>query len=69
MEPTSESYPISLTISLPEGSAILGCEETNECYIPYEVDAAVGTLVIWGNDDTAAHTVTSGNMADGHDEL
>ena len=69
MEPVSESYPTSLTISLPEGSGIPGCEETNECYIPYEVDVAVGALVTWSNDDAAAHTVTSGDVADGHDGL
>ena len=66
---TTETYPTSLTISLPEGSGVPGCEETDECYIPYEVDVAVGALITWSNDDTAAHTVTSGNISDGHDGL
>ena len=29
-------------ISLPEGSGVPGCEETNECYIPYHVSIPVG---------------------------
>lgn len=66
---TTDMYPTSLTISLPEGSGVPGCEETNECYIPYEVDVAVGALITWSNDDTAAHTVTSGGPAEGHDGL
>ncbi|WP_428327245.1 plastocyanin/azurin family copper-binding protein [Nitrosopumilus sp.] len=62
-EPEAESdLPMSLTISAPEGSGVPGCEETNECYLPYETTVAVGATVTWSNDDTAAHTVTSGNV-------
>ncbi|KFM15657.1 Plastocyanin protein [Marine Group I thaumarchaeote SCGC AAA799-D11] len=61
--PESQSeLPMSLTISSPEGSGVPGCEETNECYLPYEATVAVGATVTWSNDDTAAHTVTSGNV-------
>ena len=69
-EPESEVeiLPMSLTISIPDGVGIPGCEETNECYSPYEVSVAVGTTVTWSNDDVAAHTVTSGNFPE-HDEL
>ncbi len=56
-------------ISAPPGSAVPGCEETNECYIPYEVTIDVGETVTWTNDDTAAHTVTSGSAVDGPDGL
>ncbi|AJM92075.1 plastocyanin/azurin family copper-binding protein [Nitrosopumilus piranensis] len=63
-EPQSES-PMSLTISTPDGVGVPGCEDTNECYLPYEVTVAVGTTVTWSNDDTAAHTVTSGNVNSG----
>ncbi len=55
------------TVSLPPGSSVPGCEETNECYIPYEVTVDVGGEVTWVNDDSAAHTVTSGTPADGPD--
>ena len=49
-----------VTVSLPEGSAIPGCEETNECFLPYTVTVNPGDKVVWSNDDSAAHTVTSG---------
>ena len=65
MEP--ETLPKIIEVNLPEGSGVPGCEETNECFIPYEVVIAVGGQVIWNNVDTAAHTVTSGNPADGAD--
>jgi len=62
-EPTAE---VTTTIvSLPVGTAIPGCEETNECYVPYEVSISVGSTVAWSNDDSAAHTVTSGNVEAG----
>ena len=56
-------------ISLPEGSGVPGCDETNECYIPYHVSVSAGEEIIWSNDDSAAHTVTSGTPADGPDGL
>lgn len=55
------------TVSNPPGTSVPGCEETNECYIPYEVTIDVGGEVTWSNDDSAAHTVTSGTAADGPD--
>ena len=54
------AYPDTTQISIPAGSAVPGCEETNECYTPYEITVGVGDTVTWSNDDTAAHTVTSG---------
>ncbi|QUC64724.1 PEFG-CTERM sorting domain-containing protein [Nitrosopumilus sp. K4] len=53
------------SVSLPAGSSVPGCEETNECYIPHEVTIDVGGEVTWSNDDTAAHTVTGGSANDG----
>ncbi|MBT8251464.1 MAG: amicyanin, partial [Nitrosopumilus sp.] len=68
-EPTMESEPEPMAepetmaiVSLPPGSAIPGCEETNECYLPYEITVSVGQTVTWSNDDSAAHTVTSGTV-------
>ena len=49
------------SVSNPPGSSVPGCEETNECFIPYEVTIDVGGEVTWSNDDTAAHTVTKWN--------
>jgi len=58
-----ETYPVSI----PQGSGTPGCEDTGSCYIPYSLDIRVGDTVIWSNDDSAAHTVTSGNISDGAD--
>ena len=62
-----ETLPEIIEVNIPEGSGVSGCEETNECYIPYEIVVSVGGQVIWNNVDTAAHTVTSGNPVDGAD--
>jgi len=64
-EPESMTGPESLIdaiVSVPAGSAVPGCEETLECYLPYEVTVNVGQTVTWNNDDSAAHTVTSGSV-------
>ena len=53
------------SVSTPAGTSVPGCETTNECFIPYEVTVDVGGVVTWSNDDSAAHTVTSGGAADG----
>jgi len=59
-EPEAETLPMALTVTIPQGVGVPGCEETNECYLPHEVSVAVGATVTWSNDDTAVHTVTSG---------
>jgi plastocyanin len=66
-EPTPEpqSLPSTAIVSLPAGSAVPGCEETNECYLPYQVTISTGSSVSWINDDSAAHTVTSGTVTAG----
>ena len=56
---TTESISTVSTISIPEGSGVPGCEETDECYLPFETTVPVGTTITWTNDDSAAHTVTS----------
>ena len=68
MEPEA-MMPFTGTISVPSGSSVPGCDETNECFIPAEVTVHVGDTVIWSNDDSAAHTVTSGSPSDGHDGI
>jgi len=57
----------SASVSLPSGSSVPGCEQTNACFIPYGVTIDVGGTVTWSNDDSAAHTVTSGTPAIGPD--
>ncbi|MFB5597455.1 MAG: PEFG-CTERM sorting domain-containing protein [Nitrosopumilaceae archaeon] len=55
------------SVSVPAGTSVPGCEETNECYVPAEVSIDVGGEVTWSNDDSAAHTVTSGTPEEGPD--
>ena len=67
--PVVESTPVEFSnvISIPKGSGVPGCDETNECYIPFNVSASVGQEITWSNDDSAAHTVTSGTPSNGPD--
>jgi len=49
------------------GSSVPGCEETNQCFIPYQVTIDVGDNVVWVNMDSAAHTITTGTVSGGPD--
>jgi len=53
------------TVSVPAGTSVPGCEETNECWVPNVITVDVGATVTWSNDDSAAHTITSGTAASG----
>ncbi|HJJ23566.1 MAG TPA: plastocyanin/azurin family copper-binding protein [Nitrosopumilus sp.] len=68
-EMSAEALPMTLTVSIPKGSGVRGCDETNECFLPYEINVAIGTTITWNNNDTTVHTVTSGNISDGYDGL
>jgi predicted secreted protein with PEFG-CTERM motif len=59
------AFAENVNVSVPQGTAVPGCETTNECFMPYEVTVNVGDEVTWSNDDSAAHTVTAGSAADG----
>ena len=54
-------------VSVPEGTSVRGCENTNQCYIPYEITIEKGDQIVWTNEDVAFHTVTSGKSTDGPD--
>lgn len=60
VQPTEEQLETETIVSIPAGAATPGCEATNECFVPSSITVAVGNTVTWANDDTAAHTVTSG---------
>ena len=57
-EVDSSKPPIQIII--PSGTGTPGCEKTNSCYLPYVASVGVDQTVIWVNEDSAAHTVTSG---------
>ena len=54
-------------ITIPEGTSREGCEIMQECYIPDRLSISVGDKIIWQNEDTAFHTVTSGKPESGSD--
>ena len=56
-------------VSIPGGAGSPGCEETNECYIPAALTVSTGTIVIWENEDNAAHLATSGTPDGGPDGI
>lgn len=66
-ETPMEEMIMESSVSIPEGSSTPGCEADNACYLPAETTVSVGGTVTWTNDDTAAHTVTSGTPTDGPD--
>ena len=59
------AFAAEVTVENALGASVPGCEETNECFIPYQVSINVGDTVTWVNDDTAAHTATRGTPVDG----
>jgi plastocyanin len=59
------SGPQTVSVDMPSGTSVPGCEETDECYLPSSTTINVGDTVEWTNSDTAAHTVTGGSPAEG----
>jgi plastocyanin len=64
-EMEESSGPQTVSVDIPSGTAVPGCETTNECWTPSSVTINAGDSVEWTNSDTAAHTVTGGLPADG----
>jgi len=64
-EMKESSGPQTVSVDIPSGTAVPGCETTNECWTPSSVTINAGDSVEWTNSDTAAHTVTGGLPADG----
>ena len=52
-----------VTVSMPEGAGIQ--QEGQIYYDPDLIQISIGTTVLWINDDSAMHTVTSGNSQEG----
>jgi plastocyanin len=63
-EPKTEIiFDKSIEITL--NSSIPGCELDSSCYLPYDEKLSGGEIILWKNIDSTAHTVTSGNPAEG----
>ncbi len=55
---------VTNNVSISLGSSVPGCEETGDCFKPSILEIKKGETVVWSNNDTAAHTVTSGDPSD-----
>ncbi len=62
-----EAAEPAVEVSIPEGAAIF--EPGREAYLPEVVEIETGTTVRWINEDSVAHTVTSGNIEIGNTDL
>lgn len=49
----------SVEVIIPVGTAVQGCETVSKCYDPSEITIDVGDEIVWSNNDSASHTVTS----------
>ena len=61
------AIPSQNKVTIPSRTSITGCQETDECYLPYVLRINKFEEVTWFNSDTAAHTVTSGDPNNGPD--
>ena len=61
------AFAETYNVSNAPGSSTPGCENTNSCFIPSVLNIQVGDSVIWTNDDTTVHTITSGTPSGGTD--
>lgn len=52
-------------VNIPVGTSLPGCELINECFTPAQINVKQGTEVIWENEDSSMHTVTSGSPKQG----
>lgn len=62
-----EDMIMTLDVSISEGASTPGCEEDSTCFVESDATVSTGGTVTWSNDDSAAHTVTSGTPTDGPD--
>ena len=60
VESDLESTIVEPDVIMPSKVSRPGCEDENRCYIPSEIFIEKGEQVIWVNEDSAFHSVTSG---------
>ena len=56
----STNSEVKADVIMPTKVSRPGCEEQNKCYLPYQIVVGKGKEVIWINEDSAFHSVTSG---------
>jgi len=63
IEESTSSAPTSATVKIPDLQTFqrVNCVEENSCFIPFEVQIAVGGTVTWVNEGLVLHTIASGN--------
>jgi plastocyanin len=66
-EYTTSKLPSRLVI-IPAGTSVPGCENGDKCYDPSTLIIFKGGEIIWRNDDSSAHTVSSGDIINGPDK-
>ena len=62
-----DEIPSNHPVIIPHGTDLVGCQETNECYLPRKISIEYGDTITWRNIDSKTHTVTSGNPGIGGD--
>ena len=68
--PSAFADHTTATVTNAPGSSVPGCEQTADgCFIPSTVTIDIGGEVTWENNDTAAHTITSGTPVEGPDGI
>jgi plastocyanin len=63
VQPTDEQLEkrtTPLEVIIPVGSPLVGCENLNTCYVPYQSEIYSGESIVWKNVDSEPHTITSG---------
>jgi len=63
VEAPASTGPQTVYVSVPAGTSVPGCEETNECFMPSSISINVGDTVTWTNDEDAIHSITSGTVS------
>ena len=64
VEPDTNIEP---DVVMPTKVSRPGCEENDLCYIPSQITIEEGNSVVWINEDSAFHSVTSGFYDDPSD--
>jgi plastocyanin len=59
-----DAFAATYTVENAQGSSTPGCDPY-DCFIPSTLDIVVGDMVTFVNNDSAAHTSTSGNPGSG----